>query len=345
VQLVILTFLALSYFREKQVLQPETSAITAGEIDKGMRQALGSIGDDVQRLQKRLAELPDEIKKATPAAPQNPALTNAEKTKWSDAVAAAVLEKLKPELKATPQVVDREAEKQALRTALAEALRNQALPGRADLEALRTQTQAIQKRLDVLIKERDSPSEQLDVLVLATHSHRLQVNEYIEAYQRLIAGLPRDPAERYRLGFYVAVTGRLDSKVGLKDGKIGEKSYQVLASSGNETERLEEIGSKLLDEFDPDRPNRRCLVVASVQCEPPRLDADGWKQLRQIDVVLIQRDRKNGETASMARWLEFCAAHGGGLTLLAATEPAEPRKQAEQLYELLHRLAHPQSRR
>jgi hypothetical protein len=291
------------------------------------------IQEELQRVRDSVGQLSESLRKLE---------ADADPKRRGEALAAALAQRLRAEWKDGPRPpADREAERRALKALLQEVLGKE-LPTRADLDVLARQTQEIGKRLDAALKSAQGPGEQLDVIVLATHSHRLQVNDYLEAYQRLIAGLPRDPGGRYRLGFYVAVTSRLDSKVGLKDGKITERSYQVLASSGNETERLDEIGGKLLDEFDPDRPRQRCVLVASLQCEPPRADADGWKQVKSVDVVLIQRDRQTAEPPALARWLDFCAARQGQVVLLPA---ADKTKQTEQLYEQLYRLAQPQARR
>jgi hypothetical protein len=292
----------------------------------------GPAPEELQKLRTGLAELSELLKKQ-----------EADPKGRSEALAAALADRLRAEWKDGPRLPPgREGDRQALKALLQEVLAGKELPTRADLDALAKQAQEIGKRLDAALKNTPGPAEQLDVAVLATHSHRLPVTDYLEAYQRLIAGLPRDPGGRYRLGFYVAVTSRLDSKVGLKDGKVTERSYQVLASSGNETERLDEIGAKLLDEFDPDRPQQRCVLVASLQCEPPRADAEGWKQLKCVDVVLLQRERQTADPTTLARWLEFCGARQGQVVLLPA---ADRKKQTEQLYEQLYRLAQPQARR
>jgi hypothetical protein len=186
--------------------------------------------------------------------------------------------------------------------------------------------------------------EQLDVLVLHVHSKKLPVKPYLDAYRRLIQNFPRDPGNQfYRLGFAIAVTAQFTEKVSLKDGKITGYSFEFDEKSGaRATEELDRIGPDVWAAFTRNRPNRRCLVVASVQCKAPNPDGPGWQKLDKVDVFLVRHDPRDKVTASLTEWSDFCSAKKGDLLLLSGGDNSEAN---DLLYKKLRGYADPHSQR
>jgi hypothetical protein len=364
-------------------LRPPQAAQFAA--DPAFATQVGSLNGKVDGLQQAMAQLSQEVRKSPQPAPVTVSEEDVKKIaaavrtpRWLvDEVATAVQAKLEPEIKkmvtsSGPTQLDPKVIRSAVQEALASKqfqdslsdtvlakwkaaqpkdppapLTGQELHAalKENAEAVRKELEGVAKKIDEASKVQPAPSEPLDVVVLATHSQRLPANEWIEPYKRLFATLRHDQ-KQYRVGFCLAITGKLQARIGLKDENIGDNSFYITAPSGTETERPDLVGPDLLDQFDARRPNQRCVLVASVRCAAPRADGDGWKAIPAVDVILIRPDRQATDTADMAAWLEFCAAKNGSLTLLAAGNPKTAKSPlSEQLYQHLFRLAQPQGRK
>ena len=189
---------------------------------------------------------------------------------------------------------------------------------------------------------------QLDVMVLALNSRNLTLADYKDTFRGLFADYARerpfwDPAGNYRLGFYVAQTEQVDGRVPFDDPTIRLTSFNIGAPGNHITERLSAIGPRVLEKFSKDRPNRRCLVVASTQCPPPEVTDPGWKELPAVDAVLISRAGQPPSTEFVGRWRSFCRTKKGEVALLESARDASGPDRAAvlELRLKLRSLAHP----
>lgn len=190
---------------------------------------------------------------------------------------------------------------------------------------------------------------QLDVMVLALNSRNLTLAGYKEAFRGLFDDYARerqfwDPAGNYRLGFYVAQTEQVDARVPFDDPTIKLTSFNIGAPGNHITERLSAIGPRVLEKFSKERPNRRCLVVASTQCSPPSLTDPGWKELPAVDAVLISDSGQLPPSEEFVnRWKSFCRQKKGEATFrVSRTNGDRPDREAVlELRLKLRYLAHP----
>ena len=190
---------------------------------------------------------------------------------------------------------------------------------------------------------------QLDVMVLALNSRNLTLADYKDAFRGLFADYDRerpfwDPGGNYRLGFYVAQTEQVDARVPFDNPAIRLTSFNIGAPGNHITERLSAIGPRVLERFNKDRPNRRCLVVASTQCPPPELTDPGWKELPAVDAVLIGHAGQLPPSEDFVdRWKNFCRQKKGEATFLAsrAVTAEQDRAAVLELRLKLRSLAHP----
>lgn len=170
--------------------------------------------------------------------------------------------------------------------------------------------------------------EPRDVVVVVTNSNRMHAEKVLPAVNRLAHELLLQPDDqgKFRFGFYSVRTDELDKHIRLQNGERGrlEKfSPEQLSVTRPSTDVAESLGSKvasqLLGEFREDRPNRRTILVATTQLDPPRPDEEGWKSFQGVDVVLI-RTNPNDSVKSIPQWLEFTSAKQGTLTVLTADQ-------------------------
>jgi hypothetical protein len=190
---------------------------------------------------------------------------------------------------------------------------------------------------------------QLDVMVLALNSRNLTLADYKEAFRGLFHDYARerpfwDPAGNYRLGFYVAQTEQVDARVPFDDPTIKLTSFNIGDPGNHITERLSAIGPRVLEKFSKDRPNRRCLVIASTQCPPPELNDPGWKELPAVDAVLLSHTGQLSPSEEFVeRWKSFCRQKKGEATFrVSRADGTRPDREAVlELWLKLRSLAHP----
>jgi hypothetical protein len=216
----------------------------------------------------------------------------------------------------------------------------------------------IEKRLERLEEKQTPPPpivvpskrevEDWDVMVLAVNSKNLAITPYVRAFEEHFSSPKLREFANHRVGFYVAMGKRFDVRVDLKDPKIAAGAFFVKTPSLDATETLEELGPQLLQRFDPARPQRRCVVVASARCPAPSPAAAGWKELSVVDAVLIASDRQaaDADPEELKKWAQLCGQKRGGLRLLVA-ETAGDQADSKTIDELkyhLHQLTSPRDK-
>jgi hypothetical protein len=236
------------------------------------------------------------------------------------------------------------------------ALRSDLAALKGDPRLTRLEEKLAQVQTALVDRKRPTPAgtppplcPQLDVMVLALNSRNLTLADYKEAFRGLFDDYARerpfwDPAGNYRLGFYVAQTEQVDARVPFDDPTIKLTSFNIGAPGNHITERLSAIGPRVLEKFSKDRPNRRCLVVASTQCPPPELNDPGWKELPAVDAVLISHTGQLPPSEEFVeRWKSFCR-HKKGEAIFRVSRADGTRPDREAVLELwlkLRSLAHP----
>jgi hypothetical protein len=153
-----------------------------------------------------------------------------------------------------------------------------------------------------------------DVLIVALNSPKLRVKQYQKAYQDLFQSLPRDKDGPMRFGFAIAVTGQASLKVPLTtDEKI---KWYISEPDDGATEAPEEIGGTVKNMFDLKRPRRRAVLVASSTCAPLKHNEIGWRDIPEVDVVLIQLKNEEEGNSKRKEWHEFCRNRRGFLQVI-----------------------------
>lgn len=198
-------------------------------------------------------------------------------------------------------------------------------------------------------KEKLAESRQLDVALLYLHTSNFNINGYNflpipkgkelneTKYSNPLARAYREAYEKnlknkdkYRMALAQLQTAELTVLQGL--GKeINRSSYDFGPVDVNASESPQRAGGQIYDDVFGEKnknPNRRLILVASVECKPPLGDSKkrlgGWDQIPAIDVVLVSTpglrklEKKNEDL-----WNEFCGKNGSLTVVTPTTKETE----------------------
>lgn len=123
-----------------------------------------------------------------------------------------------------------------------------------------------------------------------------------------------------KLAVYVATASRIDVHLNEKEG-LKIKNTEIFSGAGNPTETLSEVGQTFHDYAFEGKtpvpvPSRKAIIIATWSAEAPKFNASGWKDISQIDAILIQP--ANSQSIRYPKgWLDLVNEKNGRLLLVS----------------------------
>ena len=155
--------------------------------------------------------------------------------------------------------------------------------------------------------------------ILFTNSKDFPLNNSILSTAfTLIEKQPKDQ----KFGVYIATGNQIAANLDLRDNK--EKSMNLISPTGSPTEMLSDAGQAFLDyAFDGKNPipipDRKAIIIATWSAEAPKSNSSGWKDISQVDAILIQP--ANVQQIRYAKsWLDFVNQKNGRLLLISGPD-------------------------
>ena len=155
--------------------------------------------------------------------------------------------------------------------------------------------------------------------ILFTNSKDFPLNQSILSTAfTLIEKQPKDQ----KFGVYIATGNQIAANLDLRDNKV--KSMNLISPTGSPTEMLSDAGQAFLDyAFDGKNPipipDRKAIIIATWSAEAPKFNSSGWKDISQIDAILIQP--ANVQQIRYAKsWLDFVNQKNGRLLLISGPD-------------------------
>lgn len=122
------------------------------------------------------------------------------------------------------------------------------------------------------------------------------------------------------IGVYIATGNKIAVNLDLRDKK--EKLLSLISPIGSPTETLGDAGQDFLDRaFEGEKipipvPDRKVIIVATWSAEAPKSNSSGWKDISQVDAILIQP--ANVQQIRYAKsWFDFVNQKNGRLLLIS----------------------------
>jgi len=155
--------------------------------------------------------------------------------------------------------------------------------------------------------------------ILFTNSKDFPLNQSILSTAfTLIEKQPKDQ----KFGVYIATGNQIAANLDLRDNKV--KSMNLISPTGSPTEMLSDAGQAFLDyAFDGKNPipipDRKAIIIATWSAEAPKFNSSGWKDISQVDAILIQP--ANVQQIRYAKsWLDFVNQKNGRLLLISGPD-------------------------
>lgn len=155
--------------------------------------------------------------------------------------------------------------------------------------------------------------------ILFTNSKDFPLNQSILSTAfTLIEKQPKDQ----KFGVYIATGNQIAANLDLRDNKL--KSMNLISPTGSPTEMLSDAGQAFLDyAFDGKNPipipDRKAIIIATWSAEAPKFNSSGWKDISQVDAILIQP--ANVQQIRYAKsWLDFVNQKNGRLLLISGPD-------------------------
>lgn len=129
-----------------------------------------------------------------------------------------------------------------------------------------------------------------------------------------------------KLAVYVATASRIDVHLHEKEG-LKIKNTEIFSGAGNPTETLSEVGQTFHDYAFEGKapvpvPSRKAIIIATWSAEAPKFNASGWKDISQIDAILIQP--ANSQSIRYPKgWLDLVNEKNGRLLLVSGGDNIE----------------------
>ena len=125
--------------------------------------------------------------------------------------------------------------------------------------------------------------------ILFTNSKDFPLNENI--LSTCFTVIEKQPKNQ-NIGVYIATGNKIAVNLDLRDKK--EKLLSLISPIGSPTETLGDAGQDFLDRaFEGEKipipvPDRKVIIVATWSAEAPKSNSSGWKDISQVDAILIQ---------------------------------------------------------
>ena len=132
--------------------------------------------------------------------------------------------------------------------------------------------------------------------------------------------------ENQKIAVYVATASRIDVQLHEKEG-LKIKNTEIFSGAGNPTETLSEVGQTFHDYAFEGKtpvpvPSRKAIIIATWSAEAPKFNASGWKDISQIDAILIQP--ANSQSIRYPKgWLDLVNEKNGRLLLVSGGDNIE----------------------
>jgi len=129
-----------------------------------------------------------------------------------------------------------------------------------------------------------------------------------------------------KLSVFVATASRIDIHLHEKEG-LKIKNTEIFSGVGNPTETLSEVGQTFNDYAFEGKtpipvPSRKAIIIATWSAEAPKFNASGWKDISQIDAILIQP--ANSQSIRYPKgWLDLVNEKNGRLLLVSGGDNIE----------------------
>lgn len=155
--------------------------------------------------------------------------------------------------------------------------------------------------------------------ILFTNSKDFPLNKSILSTAFTI--IEKQPKDQ-NIGVYIATGNQIAANLDLRDNKV--KSMNLISPTGSPTEMLSDAGQAFLDyAFDGKNPipipDRKAIIIATWSAEAPKFNSSGWKDISQVDAILIQP--ANVQQIRYAKsWLDFVNQKNGRLLLISGPD-------------------------
>ena len=153
--------------------------------------------------------------------------------------------------------------------------------------------------------------------ILFTNSKDFPLNENI--LSTCFTVIEKQPKNQ-NIGVYIATGNKIAVNLDLRDKK--EKLLSLISPIGSPTETLGDAGQDFLDRaFEGEKtpipvPDRKVIIVATWSAEAPKSNSSGWKDISQVDAILIQP--ANFQQIRYAKsWFDFVNQKNGRLLLIS----------------------------
>jgi hypothetical protein len=153
--------------------------------------------------------------------------------------------------------------------------------------------------------------------ILFTNSKDFPLNENI--LSTCFTVIEKQPKNQ-NIGVYIATGNKIAVNLDLRDKK--EKLLSLISPIGSPTETLGDAGQDFLDRaFEGEKtpipvPDRKVIIVATWSAEAPKSNSSGWKDISQVDAILIQP--ANVQQIRYAKsWFDFVNQKNGRLLLIS----------------------------
>lgn len=165
-----------------------------------------------------------------------------------------------------------------------------------------------------------------DLWIVGLHTTALDQSNYKEALSGLLGGFVRGPTAPLRVGFMLAESSKLAPVVKLEANQV---ALNLTGATTEAEEFPEGFGNDLAQRFDPMRPSRGVVLVASPSCPPLLPESPGWDAPSEVHVVLVANaDLNEKQRRSLLDWHRFVHARHGTLRIVF---PDDRRRQNEHL--------------
>lgn len=156
--------------------------------------------------------------------------------------------------------------------------------------------------------------------ILFTNSKDFPLNENI--LSTCFTVIEKQPKNQ-NIGVYIATGNKIAVNLDLRDKK--EKLLSLISPIGSPTETLGDAGQDFLDRaFEGEKPpipvpDRKVIIVATWSAEAPKSNSSGWKDISQVDAILIQP--ANVQQIRYAKsWFDFVNQKNGRLLLISGPD-------------------------
>lgn len=175
-----------------------------------------------------------------------------------------------------------------------------------------------------------------DVVVVVAHGRAMNANDYRPALSGALANPPhgRDKDALAKVGLAVAVTAQLNVLVApdAPQAKVDDFGAPNPQASEEPARLGEQFAEK--KELKSGRQTRAVLVV-SAGCTPLGPNAAGWKDFKEVHVVLVAREKGDAEKAELVKWHEFAAARSGTVSVVGHGDAATQNRVLGERLKLL----------